>query len=193
MLKPHSIKLLLLSLTFFLAGGGQTVHAQAQLADAPVKAADQSSTAVVAELKQYVVQTEAGKEVLKPAAAVKPGDVIEYRVTYTNRGKALVRDVKAELPIPQGLEYISKSARPTQSAEAAVRGGAYAREPLMRDAAGGKKEPVPYGEYRSLRWTLGQIPAGAKAEVSARARVPAIVPVSNSSNTPAAAPVAPVR
>lgn len=159
--------------------------AQAQRTEA-APAATENRSALSAELTQMQVAIENGKEVLKPVAAIKPGDLIEYRVVYTNRSPRVVRDVAAELPIPEGLEYQAKSARPAQTAEAAVAGGVFAREPLMRDIVGGKKEPVPYSEYRRLRWTLGQIAAGAKAEVSARARVSAGVPATQSGVQPAA-------
>ena len=53
-----------------------------------------------------------GKEVLVPAANAAPGDVIEYRVTYTNRGKAAVTGVEASLPVPPGPRTGRGSARP---------------------------------------------------------------------------------
>ncbi|MGV0960377.1 MAG: hypothetical protein ACOYB1_11120 [Limnohabitans sp.] len=130
-----------------------------------------------AELRQFLVVSEAGKEVFKPVSQVKPGDLIEYRVVYTNRSANVVRDVVAELPLPPELEYLPNSAKPRQGAQARVTGGIYGAEPLMREAAGGKKEPVPYADYRLLRWTLGAISAGGKAEVSARAKVASGSPV----------------
>ncbi|MFM6986955.1 MAG: hypothetical protein ACKOXQ_10075 [Hydrogenophaga sp.] len=172
----------LLALAALLSLGVPVAHARDEAAPAAV----QADPVVKANLTQFRVQVENGKEVLKPVQTVKPGDLIEYRVTYTNRGSKPVRDLQAELPIPLGLEYQPKSARPAQAAEAAVDGGAYAREPLMREGKGGKQEPVPYSEYRRLRWTLGQIAAGAKAEVSARARVSSGVPVNSQSGAQSA-------
>lgn len=189
-LQPALRRGLRLILPWLLATGLGLPMAHARTEAAAAPAAAQAEPAVKAELTQMQVVTENGKETLKPVQSVKPGDLIEYRVVYTNRSPKAVRDVQAELPIPEGLEYQPKSARPAQNAEAAVKGGAFAREPLMREAAGGKKEPVPYSEYRRLRWTLGQIAAGAKTEVSARARVSAGVPANNQSASQPAAQTA---
>ena len=48
-------------------------------------------------------------------------------------------------------------------------------EPLSR-TVDGQQEPVPYNEYRMLRWSLGQLPANGAATVSARARVEEVQP-----------------
>ena len=152
------------------------VAAGSASAQAPSSAVVQGSaaaqSAVKAELSQFLVTQEAGKEVLKPAGSVKPGDLIEYRVVYTNQSGRPVRDVVAELPIPASLEYQASTARPRQNALATADGNTYGPEPLMRELPGGKKEPIPPAQYRRLRWTVGQIEPGAKVEVSARARVP---------------------
>lgn len=157
---------------------------QANAQTAPNVQVQAKSAAVEAVLTQMLVTVENGKEVLKPVEGVKPGDLIEYRVVYTNRTTQTVRDMQATLPIPQGLEYQPRSAQPSQTVEAAVRGGQYAREPLMRDLGNGKKEAVPYHEYRSLRWAIAQIPAAGKAEVQARVRVASASPINVSSSVP---------
>ena len=146
------------------------LHAQSN----PTSAGANSATpgaAVKAELTQMLVVLEKGKEVLKPAKKVKPGDLIEYRVVYTNQSRRAVNDVQAQMPLPIGLAYQANSAKPSANAHMAAAGGEFAREPLMRDSGDGKKEPVPYAQYRQLRWNLGQLAAGTQLEVSARARV----------------------
>ncbi len=118
-----------------------------------------------------LVVLENGKEVLKPAKNVKPGDLIEYRVVYTNQSRRVVNDLQAQLLLPVGLAYQANSAKPSTNAHMATASGEFAREPLMRGSGDGKKEPVPYAQYRQLRWNLGQLATGSKLEVSARARV----------------------
>jgi uncharacterized repeat protein (TIGR01451 family) len=186
MLKNSSFMALLL-----VAGLAFTAQAQttAPAAKAAAKPATTSQQPLTAELSQFLVVVENGKEVLKPVGTVKPGDLIEYRVVYTNRTQAPLSDVVADLPLPEGLEYQPKTTRPAASALAAVKGGAFGREPLTRPGANGQPEPVPYSEYRQLRWPLGQIAAGAKAQVSARARVSSGVPASSQSGVQSAAPV----
>lgn len=160
-----------------LTAGALPVLAQpATLAAKPAIAI--APAAVTVELKQYrVVKSADGQEQLLDAVSVKPGDIVEYTATYTNKAEKPVSGLVADLPIPEGLEYLPRSAKPGASlVKAALRDGAFAAEPLMRPSKDGRAEPVPYSEYRALRWTLGQLPVGGVAAVSARARVEAVVP-----------------
>ena len=137
----------------------------------------ETAAVTVALQQSKVVKAIDGKEQLLDAASVKPGDVLEYTVTYTNKTGKPVSGLVADLPIPEGLEYLPRSARPGAAlVKAAVKDGEFAAEPLMRKARDGKAEPVPYSDYRALRWTLGQLPAGGVASVSARAKVEVVVP-----------------
>lgn len=163
--------------TAFLWMASAALPLYAQSSVGATATATAQSSPVEAVLTQMLVTFENGKEVLKPVNGIKPGDVIEYRVVYTNRASGAVRDMQATLPIPQGLEYQARSAQPSQTVEVAVSGGAFGREPLMRDLGNGKTEVVPAREYRSLRWSIAQIPVSGKAEVRARARMPAATPV----------------
>lgn len=56
-----------------------------------------------------------GKEKLEDASSVKPGDVIEYRVTYTNSGKRAIKNMLATLPVPLETEYLPQTAKPGAS------------------------------------------------------------------------------
>ena len=169
------------------------VAQQTPLAVKPQAAAAAVKKVVAAELTQFVVvKAPDGKEQLLDASSVKPGDVIEYRVTYTNNTGKAVTGLMADLPIPEGLEYVPRSAKPgADLVKAAVKDGEYAAEPLMRKGKANKAEPVPYAEYRALRWTLGQLPAGGVAAVSARAKVEVVVPPApkTSSSAPQAPPL----
>lgn len=149
--------------------------AQAQLAPSAQTTAKPAVEVVLVQSK--VVKDAKGNEQLVAADTIKPGDILEYRATYTNQGAKPVTGLVADLPIPEGLEYLPRSAKPgAQLVKAATREGQFAAEPLTRVVAG-KTEPVPYADYRTLRWTLGQLPAKGTAVVSARARVEEASPV----------------
>lgn len=165
------------------AAFGLAASATAQLAPsapaspvspAPLAAAKKPLEVV---LTQFKVEKDAqGKEQLVEAGSVKPGDVLEYKATYSNRSGKPITGLVADLPIPEGLEYLPKSAKPGAAAvKAATRNGVFAAEPLTR-VVNGKSEPVPYTEYRTLRWTVGQLPANGVTVVSARARVEVAAP-----------------
>ncbi|MDB5930855.1 MAG: conserved repeat domain protein [Polaromonas sp.] len=165
---------LVLGAGLFLGG---SVMAQPTIA-ASKTAAPAGAKAVFVELTQFkVVKDAKGAEQLVAAPSVMPGDVIEYKVTYKNTSAKPVDGLVADLPIPEGLEYLPKSAKPGAAlVKAAAKDGQYAAEPLMRKLPDNKSEPVPYNEYRALRWNLGQLPAGAESAVTARAKVETVVP-----------------
>ncbi len=155
-------------------------HAQAS------KSAVDKKDAVVIQLTQKRVVSGPQGERLEEMGSVKPGDVIEYRATYTNVSKLPVQGLVAQLPVPEGLEYMPKSAKPYSAAlQMAARDGQFAAEPLQRKLADGSVQPLPYNEYRTMRWNIGQLNAGASVSVSARAKVEGATPLSITA-TPAA-------
>jgi uncharacterized repeat protein (TIGR01451 family) len=115
-----------------------------------------------------------GNEQKQPGDKAQPGEVIEYVAEYKNPDKSMVKDVVATLPVPAGMEYIPNTATPGQ-VMASTGDDNYAPVPLKRAVRGadGKltQELVPYSEYRSLRWTLGQISGGMSKSVKARMKV----------------------
>jgi uncharacterized repeat protein (TIGR01451 family) len=128
-------------------------------------------------LEAYRVVTNAdGKQDLVAAKQAKPGDVLEYRAVYRNESSRALRNVVATLPLPEGgMEYLPDAAA-LKTAVASIDGKSYAALPLKRTVllANGKREEqlVPANQYRFLRWTLGDLPAGATKTVSARVRIP---------------------
>jgi len=138
----------------------------------------QQKDVVTIELSMKRVVTDAkGNEILEDAPRIKPGDLVEYTAVYRNRSKQSISGLKGSLPVPLGLEYIKRSARPS-SVLATADGVKYAAEPLMRtikDKNGRDQQvEIPYPEYRNLRWEIGNLDAGKKAAVSARMRVIAL-------------------
>ena len=113
-----------------------------------------------------------GSETRQSAKEVKPGDIVEYSVDYTNESSAALRDVHGVLPIPVGTSYQTGTASPAKFS-ASTDGKNFSTVPLMRhqkSADGSEKEvPVPPDEYRALRWEIGAI--APKSTVTVRARV----------------------
>jgi uncharacterized repeat protein (TIGR01451 family) len=175
-----------LGVAMTLGLGGLAAAQGTKAAPAPTEAAQKKAVAVVLTQAKVVKDAE-GKEQLLAADSVKPGDVLEYTATYTNHTGKSVSGLVANLPIPEGLEYLPKSAKPGAAlVKVATKDGAFAAEPLAH-TVNGKTELVPYNEYRSLRWTLGQLPANGVAAVTARAKVETVAPPA----APAAAAPAP--
>ena len=183
--KSMARRLLRAGLGLLAAGSMAAALAQPapSVAAPPPAAATKAVTVTLSQSK--VVKGPDGNEQFQDAATIKPGDVIEYKATYTNNTDKPVKGLVADLPIPEGLEYLPRSAKPGANlVKAATKNAIYEAEPLIRKSAGGKTESVPYAEYRALRWNLGQLPASGSTAVTARAKVEAVAP--------APAPSAPV-
>jgi hypothetical protein len=147
-------------------------------------AAGVPSAPVTSELQVQRVLPPDGQEASKPATVTNPGDVLEYHLSYANHSAGAVSGLVAKLPIPTGTT-LTDLMQISPDAEASTDGSRYAPLPLtrvVRRADGSEQRvPVPLEEYRSLRWNLGPLPAGAVKQVHVRVRVN---PVSQASAPP---------
>jgi uncharacterized repeat protein (TIGR01451 family) len=125
-------------------------------------------------LKASKIVASNGLEQRQPADKAKPGDIIEYVAEYRNAAKTSVSDVIATLPVPSGMEYIPDTAHPVQ-VMASTDEHNYAPVPLKRSIrkADGTaiEQQVPFSEYRSLRWNLGDIQGEKSKSVTVRMKV----------------------
>ena len=133
-----------------------------------------SSNDLKLDLKAFKVIRKGDQETLVSADKVKPKEVIEYQVRYVNTGEKTLRNIRATLPIPASLVFLSGSSAPS-GAMASLDGKSFAAMPLKRKVklADGtmKVVMVPYSEYRFLRWSLDELAAGKSVTVKARARL----------------------
>lgn len=143
-----------------------------------VTASAQSSVdgQVVSELKVFkIVVLEDGSEQATEATEVKPGDVIEYRLVYTNQTNGSISQLLPVLPIPAGIQYQSQSAFPALSGASVAAVGEILPLPLKR------QERLPSGllvermvseeEFRRLQWLVSTLAAGEQITLTARAKV----------------------
>lgn len=132
------------------------------------------SAPVTVQLQAFKVALDQnGKEQFLDAARAKPGDVLEYRATYANVSQREVKNLQANLPIPQQTELLLSSLVP-QGALASADGRAFAPLPLMRSIQtpnGPRKVPLSPAAYRAVRWPLGILSPGQSASVRLRVRL----------------------
>jgi uncharacterized repeat protein (TIGR01451 family) len=139
-----------------------------QLQAAPTVAAAKNEPVVV-KLENFKVSINSeGKEVLSDAKNAKPGEVLEYRATYTNVSTKPISNLVATLPVPKNTEYQAKTAMPMESAEATIDSVTFAPVPLMSPD---KKQPISPKEYRALRWKVSTLKAKEAIVVSMRIKV----------------------
>lgn len=155
-------------ITLLAAAAALAIAAGAQAQSLPKPATGPLETRLE---QRKVTRAADGKEVLAPAEAVKPGELIEYTATYRNTGKQPLKNLEATLPIPSNTEFVAGSARPGV-AKASLDGVTFADMPLKRRVtrAGQQvEEEVPAREYRALRWYPGEL--GAEKAIAYTARV----------------------
>ena len=107
-----------------------------------------------------------------------PGDVIEYRLTFTNHTDGTVSDVVLNDPVPEGLVFVPGSVTASREdvlVEYSTDGGAsWAAEPVVEVEEAGRTvvRPAPAEAYTHVRWTVtGEVLPGAQVLARFRARV----------------------
>ena len=122
---------------------------------------------------------ERHKEIAKKGgdpSTVLPGDVVRFRLTFTNLRPDAVRQVVFDNPVPQGMRYVAGSAgadRDGVRVEYSIDGGAnYSAQPMVEEKIDGKvvKKPAPVERYTHVRWKVDGSIAPA-AQVVAEFRV----------------------
>jgi len=137
-------------------------------------AAASGTSPVTSRLIQKLVSvTSNGKEQLLDAEKVKPGDKLEYQLSYSNNSKEPIKGLMATLPVPPGTTFIPSSATPALVA-ASLDGIQFSKLPLKRKVEKNGKtfeEDVPPQEYRALRWMVGDLMPEKTVSVKARVAV----------------------
>lgn len=127
------------------------------------------------EVFQVTVNDD-GEEILVPTTEVTPGELIEYRLTYSNNLDNGITQLMPILPIPIGMEYQLESAVPNaEGASLSNTGNTFQDLPLTRQVRQPDgttiEELVPGREYRRLRWLVPSLEAGDQVILVARVRV----------------------
>ncbi len=117
----------------------------------------------------------------------RPGDVLRYRLTFTNVTPGAVRGITLANPLPAGVRFVGGSAR-TERGDARVEysadgGRTFSAQPVEEVVEGGQRvtRPIPAERYTHVRWTVGgalapgaTVVAEYDARVSAGSQAPAV-------------------
>ena len=146
----------------------------AAVAWTPTAAAQSKGDVQISLVARKVTTGADGKEKLLAADTARPGELIQYDAVYQNKGQRDVHKLAPTLPIPAGMEFVAESAVPAAT-HASLDGRTFAPFPLMRKVKRPdgrlEEQPVPLAEYRALRWSGGDLAAGATTRVVARVRL----------------------
>jgi len=147
----------------------------------PVSAQEIESLAITAEnlMAGDTRHQEIARQGGDPNTAL-PGDVILYRLTFTNTTDVPVRNVEFKDPLPADLRYVIGSAtadRDSVLISYSIDGGRiFSAEPLIEVVVDGERvtRPAPPELYTHIRWLVtGWVQPGAQVTAEFRAQLPA--------------------
>lgn len=112
------------------------------------------------------------------ANALYPGDVIHYRLVFTNITDVAVRRIEFNDPLPRGLRYVGGSAlvdRDDVVISYSIDGGqVYSAQPMIEDVVDGERvtRPAPPERYTHIRWRVEDwVQPGAQVTAEFRAKL----------------------
>lgn len=111
------------------------------------------------QMDSYLVTSKDGKEVVEEAEQASPGDIVEYRLTYTNNGDQPLSGLVITGPIPANTVYLENSAATQVSADFTVsidNGDSFQAELITETVTGdngqSKNVEVSPSDYTQVRW-----------------------------------------
>ena len=165
----------------------------ALLAAAPAMAQAAPGGPLTITATNTTAAAEAARGQHRTSAAVRGGDVVRYRLAFTNPGAVAVRRVVLADPIPAGLRLVQGSTTASRSdarVEYSVDGGrTWSAQPMETVTVEGRTErrPVPSSRYTHVRWTVdGAVAPHATVTAEFDARFEAAPRESGAAAVPAA-------
>jgi uncharacterized repeat protein (TIGR01451 family) len=133
----------------------------------------------IGQAREVVTVDGGGKTTkLVPSQTASPGDVVQYALSYTNKGDEVARDAVVDDPIPKGTTFVANSAA-GEGAEIrySIDGGKtfapaeqLTQERRLASGQTEKRLAAP-SEYTHVRWIIKQVPPGASGVLTFRVRV----------------------
>ena len=132
----------------------------------------------IAQAREVADGAAPQKTRLVPVQSAAPGDIVQYTLSYANRGDEAAKDAVIDDPIPKGTSFIASSAiAPGAEVTFSSDGGKTFATPVkltyeIRLPSGQADQRIATpGEYTHIRFTIKQVPAGASGSVAFRVRV----------------------
>lgn len=137
-------------------------------------AAPVASAEVLGNIQVFTVSQDKGSEVLVAAKKTKPGETLEYRISYKNTNKEPVKDLAVTGPVPEGTEFIAGSEKTKVKAliEYSIDTGKVFSATPTRLNKKGERVAINPSEFTTLRWHAQQaLKPGEVQEYSYRVKV----------------------
>lgn len=147
---------------------------------APALNAQQAGPALAVTAENRTAAAEASAGTPRRDDRARPGDVLRYRLTFTNSSGRALRGVALADPIPAGVSLVAgspRSARADARLEFSADGGrSWSAQPMEDADVNGQRvrRAVPSERYTHVRWTVdGSVAPGATVVAEFDARVSA--------------------
>lgn len=148
--------------------------------------------ALVVTAQNRTAAADAARGARRSDDRARPGDVVRYRLTFTNVAGRPVRGVVLSNPLPGGMRFVTGSASATRAdarPEYSTDGGrTFSAQPVEEVTVDGRRvqRPAPPERYTHVRWTVGgTVEEGATVVAEFEARVGTTSPQGRTA-TPAA-------
>lgn len=144
-------------------------------------------------MRNQTAEAEKANGAARADAAVRPGDVLRYTLTFTNETNRTISNVQLSNPIPAGLALVGESPRASRAdaePEYSADGGrTFSARPTETVTIDGQRvrRAVPADRYTNVRWIVrGAVrpKTVVTAEYSARVGAPAAASAAPSSAAP---------
>ena len=122
------------------------------------EAASQPALSITVENMTAAAESQAGSP--REDETARPGDVLRYRLNFTNRTDVALRDVVLSNPIPQTIGLLDGSVRSSRDdvqVEYSADGGqTWAAQPMEEVLVEGRvvQRPIPADRFTHVRWTI---------------------------------------
>jgi uncharacterized repeat protein (TIGR01451 family) len=123
---------------------------------------------------------DATHQALDDPNTLLPGDVILYRLTFTNTTDVRVRNIEFKDPLPGGLHYLEGTATADQedvTITFSIDGGQmFVAQPMIETVIDGERvtRPAPPEMYTHIRWLVSSwVEPGAQVTAEFKAQLPA--------------------
>ena len=119
----------------------------------------QADVPLLGTMEAFVVEKKDDKEKLIAAQDVEPNQVVEYQLTYTNKGASSISGLTVVGPVPEGTSYVSNTALAdvTANLKVSIDGGlTFEAEPVTREVVKENGEVIETvisaEQYTHLQW-----------------------------------------
>lgn len=121
---------------------------------------DDSQPSLVITVENLTATAEADAQTPRESDDARPGDVLRYRLTFSNGTDRALRDVVLSNPIPETIRLVGgtvRSSRDDAQVEYSADGGqTWAAEPMEEVLVEGRRvrRPIPPDRFTNVRWTI---------------------------------------